>query len=346
MSASAYSEKVYRAAMLEPVAGLLRDLGRPWTEALIAAGVAPVELMSPSLRVSIDQLLEFCQQALGMAREPAFAVDAGLRFHVTTYGMYGFAILSSPTLRQAMNFAMQHHRLAAPLVEARLVEAADGAAWLFRPIAHPRIVGPLYEFVVQLHVAIFLSLLHDLADDEAAPKFVSLTFRPPDAALQRLRLAVRVGDENGLHFAAAVLDRPNRMGSAAVHRMLIEICDGELDQLKRREGLSGRVRELLVENAGRPIPIRRLADRLRLPERSLRRRLADENTSVTELQDELRLQLAIGLLRDTRLNLDDIAAALGFSEAASFRRAFRRWTRMTPSAFRAGAIRDRIGKRA
>ncbi len=71
-----------------------------------------------------------------------------------------------------------------------------------------------------------------------------------------------------------------------------------------------------------------------MSERSLRRRLAEEGVSLSELKDELRLQLAIELLRDTRLTMEDIAESLAFSDAASFRRAFRRWTGEAPQDYR------------
>lgn len=332
-----HGEKIYRCAMLEPVVYLLRDMGCPWTAALQAAKIAEEELTSPSLRLSIDQLLDFYEEAMRIAADPVLPVAAGLRFHATTYGMYGFAILSSHDVRQALRFAIQYHRLASPVAEATFTEGPGLAAWRFRAIPHPRVVGPLYQFVVQLHAAIFLALLREVAGDEVAPQFVSLTFRPSAEAIRRLSIDVRVADENGLYFDAASLAHPTRMGSPAVNRMLAEICDAEVAQLKKREGLSGRVRELLIANAGRPIGIESIARELGLPERSLRRRLGDEGASLSELQDELRLQLAIELLRDTRLSVEDVADTLGFSEAASFRRAFRRWTRSTPSAYRLGA---------
>jgi transcriptional regulator GlxA family with amidase domain len=66
----------------------------------------------------------------------------------------------------------------------------------------------------------------------------------------------------------------------------------------------------------------------------LRRRLLQEGTSFRELADKLRTQLAIKYLRDTDLAVEDIAFALGFSDAANFRHAFHRWTGKWPNEFR------------
>jgi AraC-like DNA-binding protein len=68
--------------------------------------------------------------------------------------------------------------------------------------------------------------------------------------------------------------------------------------------------------------------------RTLRRQLALQGTSFRALVDELRAQIAVKYLRETGMTNDDIAAALGFSDAANFRHAFRRWTGASPSAFK------------
>jgi transcriptional regulator GlxA family with amidase domain len=46
------------------------------------------------------------------------------------------------------------------------------------------------------------------------------------------------------------------------------------------------------------------------------------------------MQIALKYLRTTRLANEDIALALGFSDATNFRRAFRRWTNKSPSEIR------------
>jgi transcriptional regulator GlxA family with amidase domain len=75
-----------------------------------------------------------------------------------------------------------------------------------------------------------------------------------------------------------------------------------------------------------------------MSERNLRRKLQEEGTSFTRLADELRAQVAIKYVRDSNLSVEDIAFALGFSDAASFRHAFRRWTDATPQDYRRAKV--------
>jgi AraC-like DNA-binding protein len=69
-------------------------------------------------------------------------------------------------------------------------------------------------------------------------------------------------------------------------------------------------------------------------QRTLRRKLREENSSFRQVVDELRRDIAIRYLRDTDLTVEDIAESLGFSDAANFRQAFRRWTKAAPYEFK------------
>lgn len=62
--------------------------------------------------------------------------------------------------------------------------------------------------------------------------------------------------------------------------------------------------------------------------------MAKKTRRFREIVDELRMEMAIRYLRETRLSVEDIAELLGFSDAANFRHAFRRWTKVQPSAYR------------
>jgi AraC-like DNA-binding protein len=79
----------------------------------------------------------------------------------------------------------------------------------------------------------------------------------------------------------------------------------------------------------------RIARALGTTRRTLYRRLAEEGTTVGALRDSVRCELAQQLLCNTRMSLAEIAEALDYSEATAFSRAFKGWTGMAPSGFRA-----------
>jgi AraC-like DNA-binding protein len=80
--------------------------------------------------------------------------------------------------------------------------------------------------------------------------------------------------------------------------------------------------------------MRQVAQRLGLSVRSLHRRLSEEQQSYVALANEVSAQRAKQLLIDERRTIQETAHAMGFTNVSSFHRAFRRWTGVTPAAFR------------
>jgi AraC-like DNA-binding protein len=74
---------------------------------------------------------------------------------------------------------------------------------------------------------------------------------------------------------------------------------------------------------------------LHMTPRTLHRRLVDEGTSFHDLLEDVRRTLAVEHVKSGRLSIEEIAYMLGYSDLANFRRAFRRWESVPPSAYRA-----------
>jgi len=73
--------------------------------------------------------------------------------------------------------------------------------------------------------------------------------------------------------------------------------------------------------------------------RTLQRRLADEDTTWSELLDQARRELALRFIGERRMSVKEATYVLGFSEPANFTRAFRRWTGRSPTEYRQAAAR-------
>ncbi len=82
------------------------------------------------------------------------------------------------------------------------------------------------------------------------------------------------------------------------------------------------------------VTIQRAARITGLSTRTLQRRIAASGFTYSQLLDQARLELALPLLRNATVKLLDIAYDLGYSDPAHFTRAFRRWSGLTPSAYR------------
>ncbi len=110
-----------------------------------------------------------------------------------------------------------------------------------------------------------------------------------------------------------------------------------LSQTIESDDLSAQIRSWLERQLSkhqRAPDIQIAADQFELHPQAIRRRLHKEGTSYQEIKMETRRDLAINLLYYDRKSVEEIASQLDFSEASAFVRAFKKWTGLTPLAYR------------
>jgi AraC-like DNA-binding protein len=296
------------------------------------------DLQSCDTRVSINQLLVVCRNAARFTADPHFAFHAGLRCHFSTFGMFGFAMLSSLDFRKTIDFGLRYQRLAAPLVDLAFKEERGRAIWTAAPLPAQTTVELGFQFLSEFQFAILLTLHRDVMGPEFVPMEVCFPFpAPADAEVypDMFGCPARFGALAAtLSFDSSWLDREPRLGDPFTHAEAVKLCDDLIDQLRLRAGIGGKVREVLLVKPMLRISLDSVAKQLHMTERTLRRKLHDEKTSFRKIIDELRMHVAIRYLRDTDLSIKEVADSLGFSEDASFRHAFRRWTQSSPLEFR------------
>jgi AraC-like DNA-binding protein len=169
-------------------------------------------------------------------------------------------------------------------------------------------------------------MLTDKSRDNAAP-FIDL-FNAPIIVNQPC---------SGIEFDAAQLSRPI-VRNAAELKVFLQVYPfskpgTDLTPVKISQQVGAYLDTVLAEGGGAP-DIGQVARYLDLSEATLRRRLRAEAVSYQELKDLSQQRMAEYCLRTTDDAVETIARRLGFSNAASFRRAFYRWTTLTPAKFR------------
>ena len=101
------------------------------------------------------------------------------------------------------------------------------------------------------------------------------------------------------------------------------------------DGLAMDVRRVLALRLARgEAEIDRVARDLAMSPRTLQRRLSSAGLSYQGLLDVLRRETAEKCIADASLTIAEIAYLAGYSEPPAFHRAFKRWTGLTPQAFR------------
>jgi AraC-like DNA-binding protein len=332
------ADRVYEPTKLAAVFDLLASHGCAADAVLRDVNIALQDVHSPQTRISLKQLMTICQNAIHLSINRHLPYRIGASIHISTYGMYGYAILCCPDFRKAMDFAMRYHALAAPLAAIDFREDKEYARWLIEPNLHAMSDTSLYRFITEMQIGIHISLMRDIMGPAFAPFEIELRYPHTgdfELPLDQVGCQIRFDRPvNQIVFHSRWLDQVAGLGNKTTYPTIVALCDDLLDDLRLRIGVAGEIRAILLRDIANPPIFEAVAKLLGVNERSLRRQLSQQGFSFRGLRDELRSQIALKYLRSTALANDDIALALGFSDAANFRRAFHRWTNKAPSEIR------------
>ncbi|MEL6828608.1 MAG: helix-turn-helix domain-containing protein [Pseudomonadota bacterium] len=142
------------------------------------------------------------------------------------------------------------------------------------------------------------------------------------------------GIRNRLVFPKARLDEVLPGADPINHKRYIELCDKIAAEIVVAQTPVEQVLQYLSNCGDLNVPLSTAASALGFSERSLRRHLERANTSFRRLKDEVREQRARALLRKSDLSIQMIAFQLGYEAPSNFARSFKRWTGLSPKAFR------------
>jgi AraC-like DNA-binding protein len=305
-------------------------------EALLAAAGVPAPLLDdPNGRLTRLQAAGLLVQALKLCREPALGYEIGLHSSLTSHGLMGYGLISSSTLRQAIELAVKFLQLRLPMFSMKL--ATDGA---YAAIEITEAV-PLSADTRQCLFDLFLVGMARVAPALTGYRMpdIELWFdcaEPAYYARYKARLPkTRFGmGANQLRFRATYLDQHLDTANPVTAKMVEEQCKRELEQLGFAGDLVGQVR-VALRNAARGYPdLEKVSKLLHMSSRTLKRKLQEHGTSFHQLLEDARRAESIRLLRTTSLTVEQIAERLGYSDPSNFCRAFRKWTAATPNGFR------------
>lgn len=312
----------------------VRALGGDVPTWLGAVGLAESSLADASLAVTFPMFEGLVLGALTATREPALGLFVGQRLGASAHGILGYAATTSGTIRQALTLLESYAHLRLSLLDVSHDVSPDAVRVRFTEVTPLGAVGrPLVETVV-LSVR---NIVDAISMGACQPVAVAFAFEEPEyAAVARdmFRCEVRYGEAwTGFVVVPSQLDAPLKMADPESFREAQAICQRELDKLKASASMATRVRRLLLERSDAFPTLQVTARLFHMTPRTLHRRLLDEGTSFRALLDDVRHRIAAEQLRSGRFRVEEVAYALGYTDVANFRRAFKRWESVAPSAF-------------
>lgn len=335
------SEELVSIALVRHMLDLTARQGQPVAPVLAAAGVTPEQLADDDGWLPVRKGGDMIRTVLQQGGDRQFYLKMSQLSYFSGFGIVGYLLESSPTLKDAIQSLMRYERLLSTVAFSRLnhrpgevhwtVEIATADAEIVRQTEEFHI-GARYLFmrVVKERRSHIVSAVHFRhaapahADELQAYRNVfncPVLFDQPSSALILKPPALTFP----LHQMAPGLKESLE---AYADKKLLEMMAASSSLLTHARA---QLRILLHSGqASRD----KLAERLGVSSRHLSRQLQAEGSAYSDLLDELRLEGARAQLQATTRTIDDIGRQLGFSDGQSFSRWFRQAAGQAPSEYR------------
>lgn len=332
----------------------MREVAQPsvissWTrviiDALDALGIDPVPVLTdggfsldafrdPNARMPAIATARLWRRASQQANDPAFGLFASRFVQPTTFHALGIAVFASTTLREALQRLLHYGHLVSDAADLEFETARCSGRLKFAIRAGNVPSAEALDAIMSLIVRTCRTLTNGsfslTSVEQRRP-------RPLDVApYERFFRCPVTFDQNVdlLAFDVAVLDSRLPGANPELARHNDDLVRRYLADM--REGtVVDRVRRTLAEHLAGDASPGKIASLLGMSSRSLQRRLQEQGTSYAQVLRDTRHELAASYLREQHCSITEIAFLLGFEDASAFARAFRSWTGVSPSEFRA-----------
>jgi len=320
-----------------------RRLGLDTGELLHQAGISPDLLRIEKARVSSDQFSRLLQSIWTLSGDEFMGMGPR-RARTGTFATMCALVINCETLKEVYQQAFRFSRLFEPMVAMELEVGKDHA----RLVAH--IEGDIHDpdcFLRESIPVIWHRLGSWLIGQPIELEKAEFNYPRPAHGDDYRHIfhcpLVFESDCIALTFSKRFLSAPLIRDLPEMRQFLKTSPADLLSRPDESHTWTGRIRGLIGRDFSRPMPdFDRIAQDLHTSPQTLRRRLKQENTSFQEIKDLLRRDLAIYYLSRPEVPINEIAERVGFTEPSTFHRAFKKWTGVTPGAWRDGERGDLV----
>jgi AraC-like DNA-binding protein len=315
------------------VADLLAASGTSQEELLAPLGLERSALAVPGAKLEVAVMVKLFERARALSGNPGIGIQLGLQMRASAHGYLGFAAMTASTLREALETATRFVPTRTNALGLSLHVTEPSASLVIEERAD---FGPARDTIL-FALAVGIWQIGDALTGKELTGAADFAFAKPSYVdgITGFRQRLRFGQPlTQLVFDASALDLPLMMADPVSRQIAYAELERSLGELGSDQEILTRVRRALGRKNGGFRSLKEVASGLHLSTRTLKRRLAAQGLTYSDVLEEQRRERALLLLRSPKLSLDEVAEQLGYSDTSNFRRAFRRWTGVSPGTYR------------
>lgn len=295
-------------------------------------------------RITPIQWSKLAWESLVLSKDSGLGYEYGIKLRLTAHGPMGYALMSSPNLRQAIEVSTQFFNMRLKDYQIALLDEHEFSIIEIKE-THPVVSNQptqaetlrrfFYECLMigVIQAGQFLRE-HDFSDIELSVYWSEPSYHK---AYQHLLPTIHFNQPtNQIRYKKQLLDLPIKMADPIAFKQALAQCEAE--QLRFSEQIKDICLTVKAElnlnpQVGYPT-FDEIANRLNMSSRTLRRHLSQVGSSYLHLLEEVQQKEAENLLLNSDMEIQEIALYLGYIQPTNFTRAFKKWTGQTPITFR------------
>jgi AraC-like DNA-binding protein len=276
------------------------------------------------------------EEAARFTADHCFGLHFGERFNPKNIGPLAYVVLNSPTIAVADQQIARYLKLYNQAAKASCMVEGE-RAYLQYVLCELEIESPRQQN--EYGMAIRLNVIRMMMGSQWTPLEVQFAHQAPDEISEHQRIfgaPVLFGYKtNNLVIESEFLTRQVPAADPRLYRIMKRYLEEILREMPKDPSVLASVRRVIAESMRDGDPsLGRVAKKMAVSPRTLQRQVKEHGIEFKNLVDDTRRRFALSYLKDRRNTLTEIAFLLGYSEGSAFTRAFKRWTGLTPLAYR------------
>lgn len=313
--------------------GGARQRGYDYSNLLLRLGISVELLDEPRARIAPEQFARLIQE-LWLALDDEYLGFGSAPSKPGSFAMMCHAVIHCRSLESALNRGLLFYSL---FPGAPRLSLAREDEWVRLSLDDAQLWDPDH-FLSESLLLIWHRLGSWMIGQRIRLEQATFSYpRPEHGAEYDLLFSCPLqfkAAQSSLLFHSRYLNMPLLQDERTLKRFLERSPADLLSRPDDGDSLSSQLRRLLNRDRSSWPDLETVAAHLHISPQTLRRHLREEGSSFQELKDQLRRDIAIYHLGRADLSLQQIAEQLGFSEPSAFHRAFKKWTGLTPGAYR------------
>lgn len=309
-------------------------------EPVLAKHGLKLEQLNPAAEIDREREMAILHDLALVLDNPIAGLRIGESISTAGYGVFTLLLMTCNNVDHALRMGVQYQQLTYLHGSLSVEHQGNAIAVVISPLPMP---DASRRMVIDGDLAGTVKLLRELQSQfgpllEVKALEVWVPYPKPKEYRvyeELYQCPVRFDTADARILLPAAIGRiPFFTANPTAHLLYRQQCDELLARRFYGEGLNGRVMSYLNLLSRNYPDAEAVAAIMGMTGRTFRRQLAQENCSFRQLLDQARYRKACDYLQNLQLAVDYIAEQLGYSEAAAFIHAFRRWSGQSPSAWR------------